>query len=56
MVDLNVKSVIAARAAVRADPVIQRIVLRGSHADIRQRKVLHHLQGHGIDEIACPNR
>ena len=52
LIDFDVEPVIVASAAIRSDPVVERIVRRRADRDIRQRKILHHLVGHGVDQVA----
>src|SRR4051812_46946318 len=56
MIHLDVEAMITALASVNSDPVVQRVVLRCTHRDIRKREVLHHLQGNWVDQITRPNR
>ena len=56
MIDLDVESVVVAAASIGADPVVQVVVGRGPDSYVGQREVLHHLQRHGVDQVAGPGR
>ena len=52
MIDLYVETVIVATATIGPNPVVQRIISSRPNSHVGQWEILHHLERHGVYQVA----